>query len=359
MKKACLFFLSWAWIAFGEIHAVLLAGGGGTRLWPLSTNAFPKQFIDFGDGESLLQKTIGRLLLIEGLGEIAIATSKAYEPLVRLQIEPYESKASIRILIEPERKNTAPAIAFACKALMSRAKPQDAVLVVPSDHIMEPEEDFAAAVRSVLPSIAAGKIVTFGIRPTKPETGYGYLEMGAPFDPAVMTVEKFIEKPNKERAEKLIQFENVYWNAGIFAFSLQTFWSELSLYAPKIASLSSLSLSEMEHAFSEMPDISIDFALMEKSKRIVGCPLEIDWSDVGSWDSMYEIAEKDEDGNVLKGKVCHLNAKNNLILSKKRLIAAVDIEDLLIIETDDAILISKRGESQKVKPLLEKLGSVP
>lgn len=336
------------------MHAILLAGGGGTRLWPLSTQDFPKQFIDFGDGQSLLQKTISRLLLIENLGDIVISTSQEYENLVRMQVEPF-SKASIRILVEPERKNTAAAIAFACKSLMQSARPQDLVLVVPSDHLIEPEEQFAAAVEAIIPTAVQGKIITFGIAPTKPETGYGYLQLGDPFDSHTYTVEKFIEKPSREKAAELIESEKVYWNAGIFAFSLSTFWKELKTHAPQIADLSSGSFTEMRLAFSEMPDISIDYAIMEKSEAIVACPLKISWSDVGSWDSLYEIATKDESGNVLKGNICQIQAKNNLIFSKKRLIAAIDIEDLLIIETDDAILIGKRGESQKVKSLLQKL----
>ena len=358
MKKMIVLFLSWSLVSFAEIHAVLLAGGGGTRLWPLSTNKFPKQFIDFGDGQSLLQKTIQRLLLIEDLGHIVIATSREYEGLVQKQIEPYTGRAQIHVLIEPERKNTAPAIALACRYLMEHCDPKDGILIAPCDHLIESEEEFAAAVKNVFPSLESGKIVTFGIHPTKPETGYGYLETGEAFDSATFNVRRFIEKPNKSKAEELIRTDGVYWNAGIFAFSLETFWHELRAHAPKIAKLASVALSEVEGSFLEMPNISIDFALMEKSRNIVASPLHITWSDIGSWDSMYEISVKDGDGNVLKGDICQINGKNNLILSKKRLVATIDVEDLLIIETDDAILISKRGESQKVKPLLEKINKL-
>ncbi len=355
MKSLVLLFLFWTFASFADMHVVLLAGGGGTRLWPLSTNEWPKQFITFEGGESLLQKTVRRVMNIDRIGQIVIATSQKYESIVRSQLELFATQTNIHVLVEPHRKNTAPAIAFACKYLLQYCKEDDGVLIAPCDHSIYPEEEFAAAVANIFPSLEKGKIITFGILPTKPETGYGYLELGSPYDAHTFAVKKFIEKPKLEVAEKLIQSDRVFWNAGIFAFSLRTFWEELSAHAPQIAKLSAGSFEDLKKSFSQMPDVSIDYAIMEKSQKIVACPLSIYWSDIGSWDSLYEISSKDSDGNVLQGNVCQLNGKNNLIFSKKRLIAAIDIEDLLVIETEDAILVAKRGESQKVKMLLQKL----
>ncbi|HSX26648.1 MAG TPA: mannose-1-phosphate guanylyltransferase [Chlamydiales bacterium] len=336
-----------------DLHAILLAGGGGTRLWPASRDAFPKQFIDFGTGASLLEQTVERLLKFEHLAEIVIATSEPYESLVRSQIEKYEGQTRFTLLIEPCRRNTGPAIAYAVKYLSETIPPDDPILVVPADHFIEPDSAWIASIESALPAVADGQIATFGIKPTKPETGFGYLEFGAPFDQATQSVLQFIEKPTREKAEKLIQSDQIFWNSGIFLFSARTFWEELSRHSPEIYRLST-TFEEMGQNFSAMPNLSIDYALMEKTKRIVAAPLQIHWSDIGSWDGLYEILPHDEQGNVLQGNVLPIETQNSLIFSKK-LIATIGIEDLLIIETDDAILICKKEHSQKIKELLKKL----
>jgi len=340
-----------------SIYAILLAGGGGTRLWPTSRDEFPKQFIDFGNGESLLQQTVSRLLNFKDLEEIVIATSRQYEPLVRSQLEKFTGRAHFSILIEPSRRNTAPAIAYAVKYLtdVKQIAPDAPILVVPADHFIEPEWQWIQSIENTLPTVSQGQIVTFGIHPTKPETGYGYLELGPRFDDYTYQLARFIEKPNLEKANQLIQSEQVYWNSGIFAFSLRTFWEELKRHSPDIFHLCATNFEEMDQNFSKMPDISIDYAVMEKSDRIVASPLQINWSDIGSWDGLYEILEKNEQGNVFQGNVVDLDTKNSLIFSNKRLVTTIGLEDLLVIEMGDAILICKRGESQKIKALLQKM----
>jgi mannose-1-phosphate guanylyltransferase/mannose-6-phosphate isomerase len=353
-----LFFLPLLHASEEKIYVVLLAGGGGTRLWPASTDAFPKQFLDFGTGESLLQKTIQRLLRFEHIDEIAIATNADYESLVRAQIEKFKGQTQISILVEPSRKNTAPAIAYAVRYFSDKIDSDAPILVVPADHLISPELDWVHAVEEILPTVAKGQIVTFGIQPTGPQTGFGYLELGAPFDAATFELNRFIEKPNLETAQKLIESDRVFWNAGIFAFSPKTFWSEMQKHCPEIYHLSSVSLEEMQWNFSQMPDLSIDYALMEKTKQIVASPLQIIWSDIGSWDGLYEVLDKDENGNVVRGKVVGIDTKNSLLFSTgDRLIATIGLEDLIIVETQDVLLICKREESQKIKALLQKLKS--
>lgn len=354
MKWLFALFFCFSLTASEETYAILLAGGGGTRLWPASRDAFPKQFLDFGTGTSLLQKTVSRLLGLPDLKEIVISTNDQYEPLVRSQIEPYQDKVRISILVEPCRRNTAPAIALAAKYLSSAASPHANIIVAPADHLIEPEEEWVRSVASAFSAVQSGQIVTFGIQPTKPETGFGYLEIGAPFDSATYSLKRFIEKPNRAKAEELIQSPAVFWNAGIFAFTLETFWHEIALHAPEIYRLSNGTVLEMRERFSAMPDLSIDYAVMEKTSHIVASPLRLQWSDIGSWDGLYEVLPKDASGNVFQGNVVGLDAKNNLVFGKKQ-IALIGVEDLIVVETDDAILICKKGESQKIKTLLKKL----
>ena len=344
-------------LSAASAHAVILAGGGGTRLWPQSRDAFPKQFLDFGTGESLLQQTIARLLQFHDLEQIVISTNARYEALVRSQIEKFQNQSHFTILVEPSRKNTAPAIAFAMKYLSDIAKisSDTPVLVVPADHTIDPVDEWVRSIENVFPAVELGHIVLFGIHPTKPETGYGYLEMGSPDNHHTYKVSRFIEKPNREKAESLIQSNRIYWNSGIFSFSSRTFWDQIRIHSPEIFRLSSGTFKEMEQNFSQMPDISIDYAIMEKSDQILASPLHVNWSDIGSWDGLYEILKKDANGNVLQGKVASLETKNSLIFSQKRIIATIGLEDLLIVETEDALLIAKRGDSQKIKSILQEI----
>lgn len=339
------------------MKAIVLAGGGGTRLWPLSRENFPKQFLRIGGPLSLLQKTVMRLANTSFIDDIVISTNPHYLSLVQEQIKEINNPKNVHILAEPFRKNTAPAIGLAIQFLQTytQAKPQDTVLVLPSDHIIEPEPVFLSTVEQ-MDAIAKGKkMITFGIRPTKPETGFGYIRIGKAYETSVFEVAEFVEKPNLQTAKEYLKNPNYFWNSGMFLFSIETFWKELKKHCLSLSNLMNDSYENTLASFHEMPDISIDYALMEKSREILVCPLAVSWSDIGSWDSLYEILEKDINQNVKIGNILDIDTKNSLIIGNKRLISTIGIADLLIVETEDAIFISKKGESQRVKSLVAEL----
>ncbi len=339
------------------MKAIVLAGGGGTRLWPLSRENFPKQFLRLQGPYSLLQKTILRLTNTTFIDDIVISTNPQYISLVQKQIDEMHLNINIHILAEPCRRNTAPAITLAIQFLQTlpTTKHEDTVLILPSDHLLEPESAFIHAIYQINPIAQEKKLITFGIKPTKPETGYGYIRIGDLYKESLFKVEKFIEKPNLHTAQQFIENPHYFWNSGMFLFSIETFWSELEKHCPSLAQSKAQSYEETISSFHDMPDISIDYALMEKSKEILVCPLSISWSDIGSWDSFYEILEKDAHQNAKIGNVFDIDTKNCLIVGGKRLISTVGVENLLIVETEDAIYISKKGESQRVKSLLSEL----
>jgi mannose-1-phosphate guanylyltransferase/mannose-6-phosphate isomerase len=326
------------------MKVIILAGGGGTRLWPLSTEDFPKQFLNLSGEHSLLQKTVLRFSKAPFVNEVLISTNPLYQPLVQKQLQAIG--ADCRILVEPCRRNTGPAIAFALKTL--NAAPQEPILVLPSDHLIEPESVFLRHVEQIQETLSE-QIVLFGIRPTKPETGFGYIRVGAPFNAFTHRALAFVEKPNLEKAAAFLKSREYYWNAGMFAFTPEVFFQELREHTPIISTLFAGA------SYETMPNISIDYALIEKTKRLVVCPLPVEWSDVGSWDSVYEMMEKDQNQNALQGNVVAIDTKNSLILGGKKLISTIGLEDLLIVETSEAIFISKKGKSQQVKELVERL----
>jgi len=264
---------------------------------------------------------------------------------------------SIHVLVEPIRKNTAPAIALGIRYLeeLCDCKKDDAILVLPSDHLLEPETVFLRFLEETESHAKGGTPVLFGIGPNKPETGYGYIQIGAKTSGPFYHIQRFVEKPDRERAEQYLSSGEYYWNAGIFVFSPQTFWEEVKLHAPELHATMQGDLSDCLARFPQNPEISIDYAIWEKSKRACVCPLPISWSDIGCWDSVYDVMDKDDNLNVKVGNVLEIDTKASLIFGGHKLIATIGLEDLLIVETPEATCISKKGESQKIKALVESL----
>jgi mannose-1-phosphate guanylyltransferase/mannose-6-phosphate isomerase len=347
------------------MKAIILAGGSGTRLWPMSRKNYPKQFMKVNGKRSLLQQTVERLLCVVSPGDIIILTNKEYKFHVKSELDSLLSdnsqSSAPHIILEPACRNTAPAIVLGIKYCVEKIGcPKEEVLFVsPCDHIIRPVEKFCQYVRQSEEIAKEGHIVTFGIRPLRLETGYGYIEAKSKEQGAkgkeYLIVEKFTEKPDAETAQIYLEKGNYYWNSGIFVFTISLIEEEFMKHAPEIGKGLEKSFDELRKGFIRMPSISLDYAIMEQSERIVTLPAEIYWSDIGSWDALFEILDKDEHGNVKIGDVITLDTKETMVIGDKRLITTIGLQNCLVVETDDAILIAKKGETQKVKDLVERL----
>ena len=336
------------------MKTVILAGGKGTRLWPLSRELMPKQFIKLFEDRSLFQKTLERAVLFSKPSEIFVVTNEAYrfrilDDLRELGVEIPEGN----ILLEPAAKNTLPAILWATLRIEEEFG-DSVVAVLPSDHLIEVNEAYERAFENA-EKLAGEYLVTFGIQPTKPHTGYGYIKPGEKIesDGRVVgyRVEEFKEKPDLETAKRYVE-NNYLWNSGMFAFSSSLFIDEVRKHAPDVWDAFEGGGS-IEEVYNRVPDISIDYGIMEKTYKAAVVPLRAKWSDLGSFDAIYEVLEKDGDGNAVRvsghrAMYINLSSKRNLVMTK-RLTATIGVEDMIIVDTDDALLIAHRGEAQKVK----------
>lgn len=341
------------------MKAIILAGGSGTRLWPVSRYGLPKQFIKLNGGKSLLCQTVERLSAVVPLHDIFVITNEDYRFHVQADLRSVSPAIEDNVILEPVGRNTAPAIALVMKYCQEKLKcPKDEVVFIcPSDHIIEPVEKFARYARQAEAAAKAGSIVTFGVKPSRPETGYGYIKKGgkAPGNGGVCKVEKFAEKPDLKTAEKYLKAGDYYWNSGMFAFTIGTMLAEFKAHAPELSRRMPQTFAKMVAEFKSMPSISIDYAVMEKSKKAAVLPIDILWSDVGSWDSLHEVIDPDGDGNVKVGDVLALDTKKTIIMGEKRLISTIGLKDLIIIDTTDALLVARRGQAQRVKEVVDML----
>lgn len=336
------------------MYGLILAGGSGSRLWPLSRELYPKHLLNIiQDSESLLQSTFSRLKACMPEENIVSITGVKHFSNVKYQLS-FTAENPV-VLSEPISKNTAPAIVLATKYITETSKEDPVILVVPSDHLIKDIPAFSETVKEGEKLAQEGYIVTFGIKPSYPETGYGYINS---IDGR--TVNKFVEKPSEELAEEYLADGHYYWNGGIFMFKASTLLKETSKCAPDIYELlknfdftksSDIPFTE----FDKMPNISIDYAVMEKSDKIALVELKSDWNDLGSWKSIYDVSKKDSNGNVMIGHVLDEGSKNSLVYSSSKLVSTIGLEDIILVETEDAILACKMDKSQDVKKIYETL----
>ena len=347
------------------IIPVILCGGSGNRLWPLSRQSFPKQFLslNFSQGKTLLQNTYKRTKNIQNIQNPILICNEEHRFIVAEQMRQVKVKPS-SIILEPFGRNTAPAITLgALKALEIAEDPH--LLILSSDHQIDSEEEFIEVIESALEFSEKGKLVTFGINPTTPEIGYGYIKSLEPiFENEIKAskVDFFIEKPNKNDAETFLKDPRFTWNSGIFMFKASSLIKEVEKYNPIIIQQCNSSLKKKlfdldfqrldRDSFSECPNISIDVAIMEKTNNAYVLPLSAGWSDVGSWDFVWNISKKNSMGNVSTGNVIEYNTTNSYLNSQSRLIAAVGLDNLVVVETNDAVLVANKNKSQNVKDLV-------
>lgn len=352
---------------------VVLSGGAGTRLWPVSREANPKPFIQLPDGESLLHKTFVRVIDIPGTTEIMTVTNREYYFRTKDEYShithPNVNKVRLSYILEPEGRNTAPAIGIAALSLKEQYAKDAIMLVMPADHLIHDQEAFLKALETAVTEASEGKMVTFGIRPQTPETGYGYIETDALTLNVATKVIRFVEKPDFETAKQYVEGGRHVWNSGMFCFTVGAFLEQLSLCEPElfqqvcdcweVSQASSKNIPytiELDkQSFAKVPAISVDYAVMEKAPMLSVVPCDIGWSDVGSWDAISSLVNKDEAGNRISGPAMLHDVSNTYVQSEGRLVAALGVNDLMIIDTDDAVLVAHRDRVQDVRQIVKQL----
>jgi len=326
---------------------VILAGGSGTRFWPASRQNWPKQFLELVGKESLLRQTIRRVAPKVPASNIWIVANRSHQKEIKRQATGLGIRLS-QILWEPQGKNTAPAIGWAAARIHAR-DPRAVMAVLPSDHLIQSTSRFLSALEKAVKLARANHLVTFGIVPTRPETGYGYLKIKK--TAGILCVERFIEKPDLAKAKQFTRSRAYLWNSGMFVWKTQAILEAFRKYLPSIYA----ARGNMLKAWSRLPAISIDYGILEKAKNVAAVAADIGWSDLGSWESLAEILPKDKAGNTMKGNVLSLDCRNTFIWANARVTAAIGIQDLIIIDTPDAMLVCPKRRSQDVKKLVETL----
>ena len=340
------------------IFPVILCGGAGTRLWPLSRLARPKQLLALTGEATLLQLAAERIREPGQFEAPWLVAGAVQASAIGAQL----GGATLGLLIlEPVARNTAPAIALAAL----RAAPDDLLLVLPSDHLIRDPAAFRTAVARGTAAARDGWIVTFGMTPDRPETGFGYIERGEAIGDGMFRAARFVEKPDAATAQAYVASGGFDWNGGIFLFRAGTMADALSAHAPDVLAAAQAALADAEEAegalrpdgsaFAAAPALSIDYAVMEKAERVAVVPMDAGWSDVGSWDALHQVSASDENGNVVEGQALAIDSRNCLIRSDAAAVTAVGVEDLIIVATRDAVLVMRRGESQRVKEAVDAL----
>ncbi len=345
------------------IFPVVLCGGSGTRLWPLSRELYPKPFVVLASGESLFSNTLARLKGLPESRDPIIVTNEEHRFYVREALAQGGLKGSI--ILEPAPRNTAPAIYLGALAVAAKGGEDALMLVAPSDHYFEDGTAFQETIEKAIGAAKEGKIITFGIEPTRPESAYGYILAGEPYGNGCRRVTKFVEKPSEERAAQMLAEGNHYWNSGIFLLKAATLIAEMRKYRPDIAEICDVSWkgNSEDHDFVRpdpellrtSPEDSIDYAIMEKTELALMAPLGCAWNDMGSWEAFCQEGRRDAAGNVSTGDVILEDVENSYICSQGRLVAAVGIKDMAIVDSGDAVLVLPRSRCQEVKKIVTRL----
>ncbi len=341
-----------------EVYTVLLAGGTGSRLWPVSRELFPKQLVSLAGDDSLIQNTIKRLNPVFDTENIRIVCGEDHYYEVSRHLEDIGVSAEGKVITEPCGRNTAPAILLAILKILKKEK--DAIILVfPSDHVISDVEGFHKCLENALALAANNHIVTFGIKPDYAETGYGYIEGGRKIKGGGHAIKRFVEKPDQETADNYLKAGNFFWNSGMFAFKASVMIGEFKTFEPGLLkNLKKLVAKKgeiTEEEYCKLKDNSIDYAIMEKTKKGVVLPSDFGWSDIGSWKSLYDFLPKCEGDNVLEGDVMLQNTKNCFIRGEERLIVANDLENIVIVETPDTVFVSDMESSKNVKSIVTEL----
>lgn len=342
---------------------VILSGGMGSRLWPLSRKLSPKQFLPLTGKHSLLAKTVERAAGLPDSGPPLIVCNADHRFMVQDQLADL-GIAPGGIILEPVGRNTAPAVAVAALQAL-KSDPGALLLVLPADHLIQDTETFARAVAAGVPEAATGRLVTFGIVPAHAATGFGYIRAGQSAGSACRLIDAFIEKPDQETATQLLADGDCFWNSGMFLLKAGAFLQELERHAPGMLEPVGKALDLARHdgeaifldaeAFAACPADSIDYAVMEHTDRGVVVPVDCGWSDIGAWPALWEIADKDTDGNALRGDVMTPGTSNSLVMSTSRLVTTLGVENLVVVETPDAVLVAEKSQAQNVKGIVEAL----
>jgi len=340
--------------------ALIMAGGVGTRFWPLSKESNPKQFLKIVSDKSMIQMTVERLLNKIQIKDIFIVTAKSQVELIRKHIPELPEE---NIIIEPFGMNTAPCIALSALYLNRKYDAKETMIVLPADHLIKDEKAFLQSLDIAQKSAEAEYLVTFGIKPDYPATGYGYVEAEKEICMNVFSVKQFKEKPNLKTAESFLKAGNFFWNSGMFMWKIETILKAFQNYLPEVASLlheisqkwkATGTCTDISDEYSQMPKLPIDIGIMEKAEKRIVIPVNYGWSDVGSWKALYDVSQKDENKNVLNCKNKLINSKNNYVNSDK-MVALIGVENLIIVDTEDALLISRKADSEQVKEIVNKL----
>ncbi len=343
-----------------HVQPVILAGGTGTRLWPLSRELYPKQLLNLTESVSLLQATVKRIVSLPDMLPPLVVVGEEHRFLTQNQIDELGLKDKITIILEPLGRDTAPAICAAALYTGANHSEETIMLALPADHLISRPEAFQQGIERAKELAAEGYLVTFGITPRSPETGYGYIQKGEG-----NRVISFVEKPDRKTAERYLAEGNYYWNSGMFAFALKTFLAEARKYAPQTCSCmeEALAKGQADDPFFRLDELSmetcpcesIDYSLMEKSKRVVVVPVDMEWNDIGSWRALWDVSVKDGNGNVVQGDVVLEDVHNSLVRAESRLVAGVGLADTLVVETADAVLVAPLSRAQEVKKIVNRI----